>query len=102
MGEMSKMSLNMFKNNETVQYWERMFDSLMYDKSNKTKFRELQREIQNKYYNEESAIKHIEKHFNDAKRYNSNLSCFTLENFTNPKYTVKIQKCGTLNTTSDS
>ena len=102
MGEMSKMSLNMFKNNETVQYWERMFDSLMYDKSNKTKFRELQREIQNKYYNEESAIKHIEKHFNDAKRYNSNLSCFTLENFTNPNYTINIQKCDSLNTTNNA
>jgi glycosyltransferase involved in cell wall biosynthesis len=102
MGEISKMSLNMFKNNETVQYWEKMFDSLMYDKDNKTKFRELQREIQNKYYNEESAIKHIEKHFNDAKRYNSNLSCFTLENFTNPNFTINIQKCDSLNTTSNS
>ena len=101
MGEISKMSLNMFKNNETIKYWERMFDALMDDKDNKTKFRKLQREIQNRYYNEESAIKHIKKHFNDAKRYNSNLSCFTLENFTNPNYTVNIQKCSSLNTTSN-
>ena len=102
MGELSKMSLNVFKNNETLQYWERMFYALKYDKNNKTKFRELQREIQNKYYNEESAIKHIEKHFKDAKRYNSNLSCFTLENFTNPNYTTHIQKCSSLNDTNNS
>ena len=102
MGELSKMSLNMFKNNETIKYWERMFYALIDDKDNKTKFRELQREIQNKYYNEESAIKHIKKHFNDAKRYNSNLSCFTLENFTNPEYIVNIQKCSSLNTSSNS
>ena len=68
MGKISKMSLTMLKNKEIVQYLERMFDVLMDNKVKKTKFGELQREIQNKYYNEESAIKHIEKHFYRCKK----------------------------------
>ena len=99
MGELSKLSLNMFKNNETVRTWERLFDALIDDKDDKKKFHDLQKEIQDKYYNEERAIIHIEKHFRDAKRYNPNITCFSLENFTNLQYIKNISKCKILNDT---
>jgi hypothetical protein len=97
MGELSKLSLNMFNNSETVRTWERLFDALIDDKDNKKKFHELQKEIQDKYYNEEKARIHIEKHFKDVQRYNANLSCFTLENFTNLQYIKNISKCKIVN-----
>ena len=98
-GELSKLSLNMFKNNETVRTWERLFDALIDDKDGKKKFHDLQKEIQDKYYNEERARMHIEKHFRDAKRYNSNISCLTLENFTNLQNIKNISKCKIINDT---
>ena len=99
MGELSKLSLNMFKNNETVRIWERLFDALIDDKDGKKKFHDLQKEIQDKYYNEERARMHIEKHFRDAKRYNANISYLTLENFTNLQNIKNISKCKIINDT---
>jgi len=98
-GALSKLSLNMFNNSETVKTWERLFDALTDSKDGKKKFRDLQKEIQDKFYNEESARKHIEKHFRDVQRFNANLSCFTLENFTNIEYIRNISKCKILNDT---
>ena len=97
MGILSKLSLNMFNNIETVKTWERLFDALTDKKDSKKKFHDLQKEIQDKYYNEERARKHVEKHFRDVKRYNANLSCYTLENFTNVQYINNISKCIILN-----
>lgn len=42
---------------------------------------------------------HIEKHFRDAKRYNANISCLTLENFTNLQNIKNISKCKIINGT---
>jgi glycosyltransferase involved in cell wall biosynthesis len=99
MGKLSKLSLNMFNNNETVRTWERLFDALIEDKGDKTKFHDLQKEIQDKYYNEERAKIHIEKHFRDIKRFNTNLSCVTIENFTTLQNIKNISECKILNET---
>jgi hypothetical protein len=90
MGELSKLSLNMFSNNETVEMWIRLFDVL---NQGEEKFREFQKEVQNKYYNKERAKAHIDKHFRDMQRYNSNFSCFTVENFSDPYLVSQLKTC---------
>ena len=90
MGEISKLSLNKFSNNETTQIWVKLFSSL---NEGVEKFRALQKEIMDKYYNEETAKKHIDQHFRDMQRYNRDFTCYTLENFTNIHYIQKIEKC---------
>ena len=90
MGELSKLSLNMFSNNETVEMWIRLFDVL---NQGEEKFREFQKEVQNKYYNKERAKVHIDKHFRDMQRYNSNFSCFTVENFSDPYLVSQLKTC---------
>ena len=90
MGEWSKLSFNKFSNKETVEIWGKLFDSLI---QGEDKYREFQKEIENKFYNEDIAKIHIEKHFRDMQRYNNNFSCYTLENFTNPEYIRNIKIC---------
>jgi glycosyltransferase involved in cell wall biosynthesis len=99
MGELSKLSLSKFSNEKTVELWEKLFQAL---REGKEKFRNLQKEVENKYYNKERAKKHIEKHFSDMKRYNSNFSCYTLENFTNSYYVSNIKACSQLNKTNNT
>ena len=62
MGKIAKESLNKFKNNETVEMWGRLFNSLL---EGEEAYRRLQNEIEKKYYNEESAREHAEKHYQD-------------------------------------
>lgn len=90
MGENAKLSLNRFSNYETIGMWDKLFKVL---REGEDKFRLFQKEIEEKYYNEENARIHIEKHFKDMQRYNSNFSCYTLENFTNEYYISKIKAC---------
>ena len=96
MGDYAKSSLDIFSNNKTVELWGKLFTSL---REEEEKFRNLQKEVENKYYNEKSAKIHIEKHFKDMKKYNSNFSCYTLENFTDIYYISKIKACSKKNKT---
>ena len=91
MGENAKKSLDKFSNKETVELWERLFRSLL--RPDKSKYRELQKEIEKKYYNEESARKHMQKHYDALLRYNKKFSCHTLDNFTDIHYVKNIQEC---------
>ena len=90
MGEKAKLSLNQFKNSETVELWGRLFNSLL---EGKEAYRKLQYEIENKYYNEERARKHMEKHYEDLLRYNKNFTCHSINNFTDINYIKKIEMC---------
>ena len=90
MGEKAKLSLNQFKNNETVELWGRLFNSLL---EGEEAYRKLQYEIENKYYNEERARKHMEKHYEDLLRYNKNFTCHSINNFTDINYIKKIEMC---------
>ena len=99
MGEEAKLSLNQFKNNETIELWGRLFNSLL---EGEEAYRKLQYEIENKYYNEESAKKHMEKHYQDLLRYNKNFTCHNIINFTDINYVKNIKECPYNNTnTSD-
>ena len=91
MGEISKLSLNQFSNEETVELWGKLFKSLLSE--DKNDYRELQKEIENKYYNENIAKKHIEKHFNALLKYNKNFTCYTLDNFLDPDFIKNIKEC---------
>ena len=90
-GEEAKKSLDVVKNNETVELWGRLCDSLL--SSNREDYRKLQREIENKYYNETRARQHLESHYNILLRYNFNLSCHSFDSFTNLTYLKNISKC---------
>ena len=91
MGENAKKSLDKFSNKETVELWERLFRSLL--RPDKSKYRELQKEIEKKYYNEESAKIHFEKHFQGLLRYNSSLYCHYLDEFSDPQKVKFIKEC---------
>ena len=91
MGKVSKLSLNQFSNEEIVQMWEKLFKSLLSE--NKKDYREFQKEIENKYYNEKTAKKHIQKHFDALLRYNKNFTCYTLDNFLDPDFIKNIKEC---------
>ena len=96
MGELAKKSLERFSNKETVELWGKLFNALISNDTNN--YRELQKEIEQKYYNEESARKHMEKHYDDLLRYNNSFYCHTLNNFTNLNYIKKIKECPINNT----
>jgi glycosyltransferase involved in cell wall biosynthesis len=91
MGKVSKLSLNQFSNEEIVEMWEKLFKSLLSE--NKKDYREFQKEIENKYYNEKTAKKHIQKHFDALLRYNKNFTCYTLDNFLDPDFIKNIKEC---------
>ena len=91
MGIKAKESLNKYSNEETVNLWERLFLSLLSEDIND--YRKLQQEIETKYYNEEYAKFHMEKHFNAMLRVFKNLTCHKLNNFINITYIQNIQNC---------
>ena len=91
MGKVSKLSLNKFSNEETVEMWGKLFKSLLSE--NRKDYMEFQKEIENKYYNEKTAKKHIEKHFDALLRYNKNFTCYTLDNFLDPDFIKNIKEC---------
>ena len=90
MGEESKKSLEQFSNNETILLWERLFSSLMEGESS---YRKLQKEIEDKYYNEEKARERMEKRFRDLIRLNQNFSCHSIINFTDINYVKTVKMC---------
>ena len=94
MGIFAKKSLDKFSNKETVDIWNRLFHVLLSDDRND--YRKMQEDIENKYYNEEIAKIHMEKHFKALLRYNNNFSCHTLENFTNLDYIKNIKICNNI------
>jgi hypothetical protein len=83
--------LNKFSNEETVEMWGKLFKSLLSE--NRKDYMEFQKEIENKYYNEKTAKKHIEKHFDALLRYNKNFTCYTLDNFLDPDFIKNIKEC---------
>ena len=91
MGEYAKKSLEMFSNNETVYLWERLFRSLLSE--DKNEYRELQKEIESKYYNQEKAKEHVEKHYQSLLRYNNTFSCHSLDDFIDPEKVKNIKEC---------
>ena len=90
-GEEAKKSLDVVKNSETVELWGRLCDSIL--SSDREDYRKLQREIENKYYNETRARQHLESHYNILLRYNFNLSCHSFDSYTNITYLKNISKC---------
>ena len=91
MGQWAKKSLNRLSNKETIELWEKLFRSLLSNDTND--YRNLQNEVEKKYYNEEKARKHMKKHFDAIVRINKNLSCHSLENFTDINYIKNIKEC---------
>ena len=93
MGQFAKKSLDNYSNNETVELWGRLFEALLSNDINN--YRNLQNEIEKKYYNEENAKIHMKKHYRALLRYNKNFTCHTLEDFTNLQYIQNIKDCYT-------
>jgi len=90
MGEESKKSLNQFSNNETIFLWERLFISLM---EGEISYKKLQKEIEDKYYNEDKARQRMEKRFRDLIRLNENFTCHSIINFTDINYVKTVKMC---------
>ena len=87
-GEEAKLSLNKFNNNDTINLWGKLFDSL-----ENGEYRKFQKEIEDKYYNEEIAKKHVLAHFNTAVGYNKYFRCHKFENMLNMTYIKNIESC---------
>ena len=90
MGEESKKSLDQFSNNETIFLWERLFTSLM---QGEISYKKLQKEIEDKYYNEDKARQRMEKRFRDLIRLNENFTCHSIINFTDINYVKTVKMC---------
>ncbi len=91
MGKKAKKSLDQFHNNETVLMWERLFTALMEGKSS---YRKLQKEIEEKYYNETKARERMEKRFRDLIRLNENFTCHhSIINFADVNYVRNVKMC---------
>ena len=100
MGEAAKKSLDVVKNNETVELWGRLCDSLM--DSNRDNYRKLQDEIEKKYYNEEKARQHLEGQFNILLKGDFNLTCHHFDNFTDINYIKQIKACNMSNLSNNN
>ena len=87
-GKESKLSLNRFTNQETVKLWEKLFDSLANGKYN-----QFQKEIEDKYYNEELAREHLMMHYNNGLKYNKYFRCHKFENMLDMNYIKNIKNC---------
>ena len=90
MGKEAKISLGQFNNADTEKLWEKLFVSLL---KGKKYFRELQKEVEEKYYDENKARIRMEKRFRDVNRLFTNFSCYTLNNFADINYVRNIQPC---------
>ena len=89
-GKESKLSLNQFNNVDTEKLWEKLFISLL---KGKEYYRELQKEVEEKYYNEDNARTRMEKRYRDLLRLYKNFTCHTLNDFTNISYVKNIKGC---------
>ena len=100
MGDIAKKSLDVFKNNETVELWGKLCDSLMSEDRND--YRKFQKEIEDKYYDEKKARKHLEGQFNIFLNRNINLTCHKFENFLDINYLKNIKPCNFTNNAKNS
>ena len=91
MGEIAKKSLDIFKNNETVELWGRLCDSLLSDDTED--YRKFQKFMEDKYYNEKKAREHLESQYNLSVKQNINLTCHSFENYLDMNYLRKIKPC---------
>ena len=90
-GEEAKLSLNNYSdNNEIVNMWDRLFESLIF---NSDDYKKLQEEVEREYYNEEEAKNHLEKHYHYAQQFNKYFRCHSFENMTNLSYINNIDEC---------
>ena len=99
-GEEAKKSLEMFKNNETVEIWGRLCDALL--SNNSENYRKLQNEMEKKYYIEVEARQNLESHYNILLQNDFNLTCHSFDNFTDINYLRKIQKCNISNNANNN
>ena len=90
MGQESKLSLNQFKNEETIKLWEKLFIALM---EGRVSYRKLQKEIEDKYYDEDKARERMEKRYRDLVRYNKNFTCHSIINFTDINFVKNVELC---------
>ena len=89
-GREAKLSLNMFNNNDTIEMWEKLINSLINGTESYQKF---QKEVESKYYNETLAKERMEKHYKYAQEFNERYRCHTFENFTKLSYINTIEDC---------
>ena len=89
-GKEAKLSLkNYINNNETIDMWDKLFNSL----NNNTDFKEFQKEVEKKYYNETLAKARLEKHYHYGQQFNEYFRCHSFKNFTNFSYINQIKVC---------
>ena len=86
----AKKSLEMFKNNETIGQWDKLFQSLM---KGKDEYKKFQKKVEDKYYNETLAKARIKKHYKYAQMFNSIVSCHSFEQFTDINYLKNLKDC---------
>ena len=89
-GKEAKLSLDMYKNEETIAKWEELFSSLLEGKDSYKKFQD---KIKKKYYNEKIAGERIRKHYRYAQIFNKFFRCHSFEQFTDLNYLKTIQPC---------
>ena len=90
MGKEAKLSLNQFNNADTEKLWEKLFKSLM--KGTKY-FRQFQKQIEEKYYDENKARERMEKRYRDLNRLYKNFTCHSVDKFAKLSYVKKIKPC---------
>ena len=86
----AKLSLDMFKNDETIEAWGELFTSLL---SGEKEYRKFQEKREKKYYDDKKAKERIEKHYHYAQQFNKIVSCHTFEQFTDIKYLMNLRDC---------
>ena len=89
-GKEAKLSLDMYKNSETIETWGRLFRSLL---RGENAYHEFQQKIEHKYYNEKVAMERIKRHYHYAQQFNKHFKCHSFENFTDLNYLKKIKVC---------
>jgi glycosyltransferase involved in cell wall biosynthesis len=88
MGKKAKLSLN--NNNESFTIWTKLFKSLL---NSTEEYKELQEEVEKKYYNEKIAKNRLEKHYHYAVKYNSVFKCHSFDDITRLDYINNIKVC---------
>ena len=89
-GKEAKLSLDMFKNNETIATWGELFSSLT---AGEDEYKKLQQKIRKKYYNEKIAEERMKRHYRLAQQFNKQFSCHSFEQFTNLNYLNRLKEC---------
>jgi glycosyltransferase involved in cell wall biosynthesis len=90
MGKIAKESLKMYNNNDTINMWGKLFNALV---NGNDEYGKLQKEVENKYYNETIAKERLIKHFHYGQQFNNFFKCHSFENFTSLDYIKTITVC---------